>query len=185
MGIVLRILAFLASSWGAIKFFFSRGGSLGGFFVGVWDKLKKLLEGVAGLGYWLSLLELLVKKILGIIGLGGALVSGGAIFAQISALLSNIGDPQGALLDYIHTVMLHLPYSMQSLLSNVDSILASATSRYFTPTITATYLIQVTGVGECFNQLLMSVIQNMVFIFSVLLVRWAFRQNFTFVKGKP
>lgn len=140
-----------------------------------WETLSRLLNAA----FLVQILIELGKKFLGLFGVFGAVTSGGATIAQITKLLESIGDPQTALLDYIHSVMIHAPYSIQSLLSSVDSTLASMTS-VFNPNITLTYILQVTAVGECFNQLLMSAVQNAVFIFSVFLVRWAFKSNFTF-----
>lgn len=149
-----------------------------------WERLGKLLNAA----FLVQIIIEIGKKILGFLGVAGAVTSGGATIAQVTKLLESIGDPQTALLDYIHSVMIHAPYSIQSLLASVDSTLASMTS-VFNPPITLTYILQVTAVGECFNQLLMSAVQNAVFIFSVFLVRWAFKSNFTFTYsgklGKP
>ena len=151
----------------------------------LWGLLKTILISGLNISGWFVLIIELGKKLLGIIGLGGAVVSGGATVSQIMHLLGSIGDPQGALLDYISSVINSGPYTLSSLVASLDSSLASLTSSSFNPAITFTYALQVTGVGECFDQILMSVIQNAVFIFSVFLVRWAFRQNFTFTKSVP
>lgn len=149
-----------------------------------WERLGKALN----IAFLVQVLIEVGKKIIGFFAVGTAVTSGGATIAQITKLLESIGDPQTALLDYIHSAMVHAPYSIQSLLSSVDSTLASMTS-VFNPPITLSYILQVTAVGECFNQLLMSAVQNAVFIFSVFLVRWAFKSNFTFTYsgklGKP
>lgn len=151
---------------------------------GVWERLGKALN----VAFLVQVLIEIGKKLVGFFAVGTAVTSGGATIAQITKLLESIGDPQTALLDYIHSAMVHMPYSIQSLLTSVDNTLASMTS-VFNPPITLTYVLQVTAVGECFNQLLMSAVQNAVFIFSVFLVRWAFKSNFTFTYtgklGKP
>lgn len=146
--------------------------------------VKSVLVSSLNIAGWLVLIEEIGRKILGIIGIGGAVASGGATVAQMTNLLESIADPQAALLDYIHGI-LGDRFSLSSLVSSVDSTLSGFTSYAFDPAITLTYMLQVTAVGECFNQLLMSTIQNAVFVFSIFLVRWAFRQNFTFVKSVP
>lgn len=149
-----------------------------------WDTLSRALNAA----FLVQITIEIGKKILGFFGIAGAVTSGGATLAQVTKLLESIGDPQTALLDYIHSAMVHMPYSIQILLTSVDNTLATMTS-VFNPPITLTYILQVTAVGECFNQLLMSAVQNAVFIFSVFLVRWAFKSNFTFTysgkMGKP
>lgn len=149
------------------------------------SKVKGFIQWAA-LGTWiLSFGFEIFRKILGIIGLGGAVTTGAFSFVQVKKLLEGIGDPQGYLLDYIHTALSKLPYSMQTILSSVDSTLANLTGDYFNPDITLTYLLQVTAVGECFNQLLMSAIQNTIFVFSIYLIRWAFTNNVTYTQTPP
>ena len=161
------------------------GRVTGGFFGRTFDKLKDIVFSLGTIGWVLSILQETGKKILGIIGVGGAIGTGTASVVQIKRLLSSIGDPQSALLDYIAGAMQYLPYSFDTLIASVDSQLSSATSRFFNPPITLTYMLRVTGVGEAFNQIMMSVIQGAVFVFSVYLVRWAFSSNFTYVKTDP
>ncbi|MCQ2063417.1 MAG: hypothetical protein MJY99_08805 [Fibrobacter sp.] len=151
----------------------------------VLNLLTKVLTALMA-GQWVfqSLGEL-GKKILGILGLGGAVTSGVFNLEQVKKLLEGIADPQEYLLDYIHSALEKLPWSINALLSSADSMLSSVTSGYFRPSLTVTYLVQVFGVGECINQLLMSAIQNTIFVFSVYLVRWAFANNFTYVQTPP
>lgn len=134
--------------------------------------------------YFPAFLEI-IKKILGVVGIGGAITTGALSFVQVKKLLAAIGDPQGYLLDYISSALSKLPVSLSSLVSDLDSMLASMTAGYFRPTLTFTYLLQVTAVGECFNQLLMSAIQNTVFVFSIYLIRWAFASNVTYTQTQP
>lgn len=149
------------------------------------SKGKGLIQWAA-MGSWiLSFGFELVKKVLGVIGIGGAVTTGAFSFVQIKKLLEGIGDPQSYLLDYISTALSKLPYSIQSILSSIDSALANFTGDYFSPAITLTYLLQVTAVGECFNQLLMAAIQNTIFVFSIYLIRWAFTNNVSYTQTPP
>lgn len=161
------------------------GKGEGGFFSRTWDKLCDIVFSLGTIGWVLSILEETGKKILGIIGVGGAIGSGSASVVQIKRLLSSIDDPQTALLDYIHSAMQHLPYTFTSVLNSVDSQISSMTSGIFNPPLSLTYMLRVTGIGEAFNQIMMSFIQGAVFVFSVYLVRWAFSSNFTYVKTDP
>lgn len=161
---ILRIVAFLGSLISKSK------GIIGWFAAGTWT-LQFFFE--------------IVKKILGIIGIGGAVSSGAMNFVQVKKLLGAIGDPQGYLLDYISSALEKLPVSLSSLVADLDSMMSSFTSGYFNPPITFTYMLQVTAVGECFNQLLMSAIQNTIFIFSIYLIRWAFTNNVTYTQTPP
>ena len=157
----------------------------GGWLGKSWDKLRDIVFNLGTIGWVISILEETGKKILGIVGLTGAVGSGSASVMQIPRLLSSINDPQKALLDYIHGAMQHLPYTFSSILNSVDGQITSMTSGIFTPSLSLTYMLRVTGIGEAFNQILMSVIQGAVFVFSVYLVRWAFSSNFTYVKTDP
>lgn len=163
-GLIARIVAFLAS-------LISKGkGIIAWTAAGTWV-LQFFIE--------------IVKKVLGIIGIGTAVTTGALNFVQVKKLLGAIGDPQGYLLDYISSALDKLPITLSSLVADLDSMMVSFTSDYFTPPITFTYLLQVTAVGECFNQLLMSAIQNSIFIFSIYLIRWAFTNNVSYTQTPP
>ncbi|MCQ2063791.1 MAG: hypothetical protein MJY99_10715 [Fibrobacter sp.] len=123
-----------------------------------------------------------LKKIVGFGAVGGAIASGSANLAQIWNLLSSIVDPQTAILDYLAGAFASLP-SISSLVASVDSALAPLTSRAFTPALTLSSVLAYTGVGDAINQILMSCIQNLVFVFSLFVIRWAFSNNFTFTKS--
>ena len=123
------------------------------------------------------------KRIIGWIGVGGAVVSGGANVYQVWHLLENIADPQSAVLDWLSDALSALP-SLSEIIQSLDGIISNMTVwAYITPVPTFTNMLQITGVGWAFNQILMAVIQNMIFIFSVFIVRWAFSSNFTFTKS--
>lgn len=123
-----------------------------------------------------------LKKLIGFVGVGGAVFSGGASVGQIWNLFNSIVDPQKALLDYLSDALGSVE-SFTTLLSNIDSSVASITGAAFSPPVTFTTMLQMTGVGEAFNQIMMSTIQGLVFIFSVFVIRWAFTNNFTFTKS--
>lgn len=123
-----------------------------------------------------------LKKFIGFVGVGGAVFSGGASVGQIWNLFNSIVDPQKALLDYLSDALGSVE-SFTTLLSNIDSSVASITGAAFSPPVTFTTMLQMTGVGEAFNQIMMSTIQGLVFIFSVFVIRWAFTNNFTFTKS--
>ena len=124
-----------------------------------------------------------IKRLIGYIGFGGAVISGGANVNQVWHLLENIADPQAAVMDWLSDALAVLP-SLNDLIAHADSLISSMTVwQYVSPAPTITNMLQITGVGWAFNQLLMAAIQNMVFIFSVFIVRWAFSGNFTFTKS--
>ena len=112
-----------AFSWLVRVFVGSRnpvtGKVTGGFFGRTWDKLRDVVFSLGTIGWVLSILEETGKKILGIIGLGGAVGTGTASVVQIKRLLSSIGDPQAALLDYIAGAMQYLPYSFDTLIAGI------------------------------------------------------------------
>lgn len=157
------------------------GGWLGKSF----GKFRDIVFNLGTIGWVVSILTETGKKILGLFGLGGAFTSGTASVVQIKRLLASINDPQAALLDYLASAVKALPMSFSDILNSLDSQLSSATSQFFSPPISVTYILRVTGVGEAFNQCMMAVIQGAVFIFSVYLVRWAFSSNFSYVKTDP
>lgn len=153
------------------------------FFGGIWGKFLGFFEAIlAGAG----MMELVIqgfKRIVGWIGVGGAVVSGGANVNQVWHLLENIADPQSAVLDWLADALSQLP-SIPELISRLDGLISSMTVwQYISPVPTVTNMLQITGVGYAFNQILMSMIQNMIFIFSVFVVRWGFSSNFTFTKS--
>lgn len=168
----------------AFKFVFGTNNAAGaagkrGLFGKIYAIFEKLLDGavivtVLGEGF---------KRIIGWIGVGGAVVSGGANVNQVWHLLENIADPQSAVLDWLSDALSALP-SLSEIIQSLDGIISNMTVwTYITPIPTITNMLQITGVGWAFNQILMAVIQNMVFIFSVFIVRWAFSSNFTFTKS--
>lgn len=153
------------------------------FFGGIWGKFLGFFEAIlAGAG----MMELVIqgaKRIIGWIGVGGAVVSGGANVNQMWHLFENIADPQAAVLDWLADALSVLP-SLSELISRVDSVIADMTVwTHISPVPTVTNVLQITGVGWAFNQIVMSLIQNMIFIFSVFVVRWGFSSNFTFTKS--
>lgn len=153
------------------------------FFGGIWGKFLGFFEAVlVGAGN-MELVIQGIKRIVGWIGVGGAVVSGGANVNQMWHLLENIADPQSAVLDWLADALSQLP-SIPELISRLDGLISSMTVwQYISPVPTVTNMLQITGVGYAFNQILMSMIQNMIFIFSVFVVRWGFSSNFTFTKS--
>lgn len=123
-----------------------------------------------------------VKKILGFLGLGVAATTGAVGAKQVFDLTKAVIDPQAQLLDWLSEAFSSLP-NIQDIIDSIDTLMYQYTQKWFTPPVTFTYLLQVTGIGEAFNQILQAMIQTLIFIFSVFVVRWAFTQNFTFTKS--
>lgn len=150
-----------------------------GLFGKIFGFFETMLNGAA----LLTIVTEGIKRLIGYIGVGGAVVSGGANVNQVWHLLENIADPQTAVLDWLSDALSALP-SLNELIAHADSLISGMTVwQYVSPAPTITNMLQITGVGWAFNQLLMAAIQNMVFIFSVFIVRWAFSGNFTFTKS--
>lgn len=153
------------------------------FFGGIWGKFLGFFEAILAGAGMMELVIQGIKRIVGWIGVGGAVVSGGANVNQVWHLLENIADPQSAVLDWLADALSQLP-SIPELISRLDGLISSMTVwQYISPVPTVTNMLQITGVGYAFNQILMSMIQNMIFIFSVFVVRWGFSSNFTFTKS--
>lgn len=150
----------------------------------IWNALKTLVSGSVVLSSWLVLFEEFGKKILGWLALITGISSGAVGAKQIFDFARAVINPQEQMLDWLNEALSSLP-SLSGLLESMDATMYRLTSPYFTPPLTMTYLLQVTGVGECFNQYLQALIQTLIFVFSIFIVRWAFSNNFTFTKEVP
>ncbi|MDY6388192.1 MAG: hypothetical protein SPL21_12025 [Fibrobacter sp.] len=146
--------------------------------------LKSILSGSVVLGSWIVLFEEFGKKILGWLALITGVSSGALGAKQIFDFASAVINPQEQMLDWLAQAFASLP-SLNDLIAQLDRILYNLTQPYFTPPITFTYLLQVTAIGECFNQYLQALISTLIFVFSMFIVRWAFANNFTFTKEVP
>lgn len=123
----------------------------------------------------------IIKRILGVGAVGSAVVSGGASVKQIFDLFRNLDDPQKAVMNYLASALSSIP-SFDSLIADIDSKL-SWTHPPFTPAVTLSNVLAYTGIGEAINQVIMTSIQGLVFVFSVWVIKWAFSSNFTFTQG--
>lgn len=150
----------------------------------IWRVLKKLLTGSIALGSWFVLFEEFGKKILGYLAILTGISSGALGAKQIFDFGKAVLNPQEQMLDWLAEAFASLP-SIQELIESLDTVMYNLTSPYFTPPITFTYLLQVTAIGECFNQYLQSLISTLIFVFSMFIIRWAFANNFTFTKEVP
>lgn len=150
----------------------------------IWQALKKLVTGSVLLSSWLVQFEEFGKKILGWLALITGISSGALGAKQIFDFASAVINPQKQMLAWLSEAFSHLP-RVSDLIASLDSVLYSLTQPYFTPPVTFTYMLQITAIGECFNQYLQSLISALIFVFSVFVVRWAFSNNFTFTKEVP
>ena len=146
--------------------------------------LKKLALNGLNISAWLIVFEELFKKLFGWLGVIGAVSSGAVSTKQIFDFATAVINPQEQMLDWLSEAFSYLP-SLQDIVAEIDATMLSVTSTYFTPPLTLTYLLQVTGIGECFNQYLQALISTLVFVFSVFIIRWAFANNFTFTRSVP
>lgn len=154
-----------------------------GRFGGFWGKIIGFFEAILAGASMMELCIQGIKRIIGWIGVGGAVVSGGANVNQAWHLLENIADPQSAVMDWLADALSQLP-NISEIIASIDSTISNMTVwQHISPVPTITNMLQITGVGWAFNQILMACIQNMIFIFSVFIVRWAFSSNFTFTKS--
>lgn len=163
-------------------------GGIVSFFYHPLDNLvravKALLTGSIALGSWLVLFEEFGKKLLGYLAIITGFSSGALSAKQIFDFGQAVINPQEQMLDWLSEAFSALP-SFASILESLDSTMYRLTSPYFTPPLTMTYLLQVTGIGECFNQYLQALISTLIFVFSMFIIRWAFANNFTFTKEVP
>ena len=150
----------------------------------IWKGIKSLVTGSITLGSWFVLFEEFGKKILGYLAVITGISSGTLSVKQIFDFSKAVLDPQKEMLNWLADAFSHIP-SIQTLITSLDSFLTNFTSQYFTPTVTFTYLLQVTAIGECFNQYLQALISTLIFVFSMFIIRWAFANNFTFTKEVP
>lgn len=146
--------------------------------------VKTLVTGSVALGSWLVLFEEFGKKLLGYLAVITGFSSGALSAKQIFDFGNAVINPQKQMLDWLSDAFSALP-SFSQILASLDSTIYRLTSPYFTPPLTLTYLLQVTGIGECFNQYLQALISTLIFVFSMFIIRWAFANNFTFTKEVP
>lgn len=146
------------------------------------EGIKKILMSSLDMTAVLIIITEFLQKILGFIGIGTAVASGTLGAKQIFDFGKAIVDPQGQMLDWLSEAFAALP-SLSELIAGIDSMFLELTADYFSPPISMTYLLKVTGVGACFNQYLQALISTLIFVFSVFLVKWAFSNNFTFTKS--
>ena len=146
--------------------------------------LKSVLSGSVVLGSWLVLFEEFGKKILGYLAVLTGFTSGALTAKQIFDFGKAVINPQEQMLDWLAQAFASLP-SIQSMIVSIDSWMSTLTAPYFIPPVTFTYLLQVTAIGECFNQYLQALISTLIFVFSMFIIRWAFANNFTFTKEVP
>lgn len=150
----------------------------------IWGALRKLVTGSIALGSWFVLFEEFGKKILGYLAVITGISSGALGAKQIFDFGKAVLNPQEQMLDWLAEAFSSLP-SIQELIQSLDRVVYDLSAPYFTPPITFTYLLQVTAIGECFNQYLQALISTLIFVFSMFIIRWAFANNFTFTKEVP
>lgn len=146
--------------------------------------LKSFALGSMALSSWFSMFEQFGKKILGYLAVLTGFSSGALSAKQLFDFGKAVLNPQEQMLDWLAQAFASLP-SIQDLIVSIDSWMYDMTAGYFTPPVTFTYLLQVTAIGECFNQYLQSLISTLIFVFSMFIIRWAFANNFTFTKEVP
>lgn len=146
--------------------------------------LKYLGLGSLTIAGWFQIFEQFGKKILGYLAIITGFSSGALSAKQIFDFGKAVLNPQEQMLDWLAQAFAGLP-SIQELIVSIDSWMYDMTAAYFTPPVTFTYLLQVTAIGECFNQYLQSLISTLIFVFSMFIIRWAFANNFTFTKEVP
>ena len=62
--------------------------------------------------------------------------------------------------------------SFQSLVSTMDNQL-SGLSTYFTPPVTFSYILQITGIGDAVNAIVICAVQGVAFVISLRLLFWS------------
>lgn len=146
--------------------------------------LKNIAIGSITITAWFEIFEQFGKKILGYLAILTGVSSGALSAKQIFDFGNAVLHPQEQMLDWLAETFASLP-SIQSMIESIDSWMRSFTAPFFTPPVTFTYLLQVTAIGECFNQYLQALISTLIFVFSMFVIRWAFSNNFTFTREVP
>ena len=149
------------------------------------NKINKKLDGFFDFSWTLgSLFGKLAFVVRGIFALLAAFA--GLIFAwmNVSSLIDIVkGTVQGQSfwLEKLSNVVKGYP-SFQQLIIGLDNNL-SALSDYFTPPLTFTRILQVTGIGDAVNSIIVCAVQGVAFVISMRLLFWSLgRVKLTMIK---
>ena len=138
-------------------------------------KLNKKLDGVFTFSWELGSLQAKIGFIImGAVSILSSIFSLIMVilnFGQIVDVISGTMKGQSFWLEKLENVVKHYP-SFQSLVTTMDSNLSSI-GNYFTPPLTFTYILQVTGIGDAVNTIIICAVQGLAFVISMRLLFWS------------
>ncbi len=151
---------------------------MGGFLGSIRDSLRKLNKKFDGLFDFSWLLSSLAAKFVFVVQGILSIVFGFAslVFALLNfdSLLDILkGTVQGSSfwMEKLQNVVSGWP-SFQSLVQTMDSQFSSL-STYFTPPITFSYILSITGIGDAVNSIVVCAVQGVSFVISLRLLFWS------------
>lgn len=92
-------------------------------------------------------------------------------FSSILDVIKGTMEGQSFWLEKLENVISGYP-SFQSLVTSMDANLASIGS-YFSPPLTFSYILRVTGIGDAVNTIIVCAVQGIAFVISMRLLFWS------------
>lgn len=92
-------------------------------------------------------------------------------FGQIVDVISGTMKGQSFWLEKLENVIKGYP-SFQSVVTSMDAQL-SAVGNYFTPPLTFSYILRITGIGDAVNTIIICAVQGLAFVISMRLLFWS------------
>lgn len=92
-------------------------------------------------------------------------------FSSILDVIKGTMEGQSFWLEKLENVIKGYP-SFQSLITSMDANLASI-GTYFSPPLTFSYILRVTGIGDAVNTIIVCAVQGIAFVISMRLLFWS------------
>ena len=92
-------------------------------------------------------------------------------FSSIVDVIKGTMKGQSFWLEKLENVISEYP-SFQSLVTSMDANLSSI-GTYFTPPLTFSYILRVTGIGDAVNTIIVCAVQGLAFVISMRLLFWS------------
>ena len=92
-------------------------------------------------------------------------------FSSIVDLIKGTYQGQAFWLEKLENVISNYP-SFQGLVNSMDAQMSSL-GQYFTPPITFSYILRMTGIGDAVNTIIVCAVQGLAFVISMRLLFWS------------